>query len=232
MHAVSASDKDVHRALGVAPAGAQTIPSSISSGPESSRSRRRRKPGVCSRSMWCLLGESRVLLRPSAPEAECSSSRRFITTGVVVGKRSLPGRRGRCGSGCGARGDSARIERHTARARSRVACPGLHRALRPEAPHDLPGRGGPCGRGSAPPEYQDQDAPGVHPDRRPHVSGPRTRKLRLGTKTSVSGRSFSSVLAQRLESLGRALSTHYSRCMLLRLHLVARDRAPRVRLPA
>ena len=61
------------------PAASQTIPGRISSGPESSRSSSRSAPGVCSRSMWCFT-YSGGYCAPIIPEAEYSSSRRFVTT--------------------------------------------------------------------------------------------------------------------------------------------------------
>ena len=61
------------------PAASQTMPGAISSGPDSSRSSSRIAPGLCSRSMWCFT-YSAGYCPPMIPEAEYSSSRRFVTT--------------------------------------------------------------------------------------------------------------------------------------------------------
>src|SRR5436190_14740423 len=186
------------------------MPGKSSTGPNRSRSSSRIAPGVCSRSMWCLT-YSAGYCSPIRPEAECSSSRRFITTGVVIWKRSSwPAwsmwqwvcRTAATSSTATPCAPSAFSSRMSSSTRPRMPSRPMISASR--APVST--RIGPAGlpRIRAPHVWTQIGVP---------MFRPRTRKLD-STNTSVSERSLISCAGMASKyAPGRAMSTRYSRRM-------------------
>src|SRR5436190_11040756 len=186
------------------------MPGKSSTGPNRSRSSSRIAPGGCSRSLWCWTS-SAGYCSPIRPETECSSSRRFITTGVVIWKRSSwPAwsmwqwvcRTAATSSTATPCAPSAFSSRMSSSTRPRMPSRPMISASR--APVST--RIGPAGlpRIRAPHVWTQIGVP---------MFRPRTRKLD-STNTSVSERSLISCAGMASKyAPGRAMSTRYSRRM-------------------